>query len=400
MKFDNQLRYAVRIIESYKGEMPLPAWLKNFFREHKQMGSRDRKTVAEMVYDYYRPGQMLKELPVEHRILAGLFLCNNHFNELLEYFKPEWNKNTGLDLIQKTALCLPAGSTRSAQDELNNIFPWKHQLSEGIDHAAFSASFLQQPDLFIRIRPGRQEAVIQKIQEQQWQYEFIPPFTVRLPNGTKVDTAFELDKEVVVQDYSSQKVSEYFDPPAHSGAFKAWDCCAASGGKSIMLHDLHPDLDLTVSDIRESILINLKKRFKQAGIQDYKSFVADLSIQHSPEESLRTIPNIQPVDLIIADLPCTGSGTWGRNPEALYFFDEKEIERYSGLQKKIITAVVSRLKKGGVLIYITCSVFKKENEEVADFIRQQFQLRLEKMQVLKGYDQKADSMFVARFINP
>jgi 16S rRNA (cytosine967-C5)-methyltransferase len=217
---------------------------------------------------------------------------------------------------------------------------------------------------------------------------------VRLPNGTKVDAVFEPDKEIVVQDYSSQRISGYFDTGSLGlPAPGAWDCCAASGGKSIMLHDLYPDIDLTVSDIRESILINLKKRFKAAGIDHYKSFIADLTAANSHP----AVPG-SPFDLIIADLPCTGSGTWSRNPEALYFFDEKEMERYSVLQKKIINTIMPRLKKGGALVYITCSVFKKENEEVVDFIRQQFQLRLEKMQLLKGYDQRADSMFAARFI--
>ena len=58
MKFDNQLRYAVSIIEEYDGRVPLSVWLKEFFRNNKQMGSRDRKTVSEMVYGYYRLGHI------------------------------------------------------------------------------------------------------------------------------------------------------------------------------------------------------------------------------------------------------------------------------------------------------------------------------------------------------
>ena len=58
---------------------------------------------------------------------------------------------------------------------------------------------------------------------------------------------------------------------------KAWDCCAASGGKSILLKDKFPRVQLTVSDIRETILRNLRQRFQRAGIKDYHAFVADLS---------------------------------------------------------------------------------------------------------------------------
>jgi len=83
----------------------------------------------------------------------------------------------------------------------------------------------------------------------------------------------------------------------------------------------------------------------------------------------------------------------------LHFFDKNEIDSYSNLQKKIIRHVIPSLKKNGRLVYITCSVFKKENEEIIDYILQDSQLQLEKMEVLKGYDKKADTMFAAGFLN-
>jgi 16S rRNA (cytosine967-C5)-methyltransferase len=102
-------------------------------------------------------------------------------------------------------------------------------------------------------------------------------------------------------------------------------------------------------------------------------------------------------NLIICDAPCTGSGTWSRTPEQLYFFDEKRIERYAGLQKKIVSNVILHLKENGCFVYITCSVFKKENDEIVEFVERQFNLELIKMELLKGYDKKADTMFAALF---
>jgi len=86
-----------------------------------------------------------------------------------------------------------------------------------------------------------------------------------------------------------------------------------------------------------------------------------------------------------------------RTPEQLYFFDERKIETYSVLQKKIVSNAIPQLQPGGTFIYITCSVFKKENEELVAFIKEKFHLQIEQMEVLKGYDKKADSMFVAVF---
>ena len=61
--------------------------------------------------------------------------------------------------------------------------------------------------------------------------------------------------------------------------------------------------------------------------------------------------------------------------------------------------MIPQLQPGGIFIYITCSVFKKENEEMIAFIKEKFHLQLKQMEVLKGYDKKADSMFVAGDLN-
>ncbi|MBI3883864.1 MAG: hypothetical protein HY305_06580 [Sphingobacteriales bacterium] len=100
-------------------------------------------------------------------------------------------------------------------------------------------------------------------------------------------------------------------------------------------------------------------------------------------------------DIILCDVPCSGSGTWSRTPEQLCFFKESEIERYSIRQKQIISNVIPSLKENGLLIYITCSVFAKENEGVVSFLQEKFNLKVLQQEILKGYNKKADSMFVA-----
>ena len=169
-----------------------------------------------------------------------------------------------------------------------------------------------------------------------------------------------------------------------------WDCCAASGGKSILLTDiLQQKINLTVSDIRPGSISNLHQRFKKAGIKNYQHFITDIS---SPKNKLPSTS----YDIIICDAPCTGSGTWSRTPEQLYFFNPSAIAGFAEKQKKIAANVLPYLKQDGLFFYITCSVFKKENDEVAGYIQQQ-NMQLLQMQYLYGDDKKADSMFVAVF---
>jgi len=386
MYYDSYCNNAVKLIKEFDGSIPLQHYLKKYFTANKKFGSKDRKNITNLCYAYFRLGHSLKQFSVEEKILVAIFLTNQSSNELLDYFKPEWNKHIHFSLKEKISII-------NYQFSITDIFPWKKELSEGIDHEKFCESFLIQPYLFLRIRPGNEKTVLAKLSKQNISYKPIDEICIALNNSTKIDQLLNINEEVIVQDYNSQQTINFFQSQTANSKLKTltvWDCCAGSGGKSIMLFDLNKNISITATDIRKSILINLEKRFKEAGISKYKSFVADLS---SANRQLST----SSYDLIIADVPCSGSGTWSRTPEALFFFSEREIEKFNKLQKNIMGNVIPRLRKDGKLIYITCSVFKKENEEVVDFIRSTYQLKLKEMQVLKGYDKKADTMFAATF---
>lgn len=357
------------------------------------MGSKDRKSVSELIYSFYRLGHAQKELTVEEKVLTGIFLCNHSSNELLNHFKPEWNEIIGFPLAEKIAVFKRETSILIRSQEVKDIFPWREELSDGIEADLFNQSFLEQPELFLRIRPGKEETVIKKLTNNGIIFKELFNNCIALPNATKLNTIIQADVEAVVQDYSSQRVGNFFEPLTAKGQLPnpaVWDCCAGSGGKSIMAYDLNPKINITVSDIRASILQNLHDRFKKAGITKYHSFISDLSVPHCQ------LPAVN-YQLIFIDVPCSGSGTWLRTPEQLYFFDPVKIKYYSELQKKIVSNVIPTLQAGGQLVYITCSVFKEENELIANFIEQQFRLQLVQMKLLKGYEMKADTMFVAVF---
>lgn len=389
MKYFSHLNTAVQLLQQFNGKQPFGNFIKQFFAQHKKYGSKDRKNISQLCYAYFRTGKALPHLSIEERVLTGLFLCSTESNELLQNLKPEWNAGAHLSIKQKL-------------DQLgisfNAIFPWKDELSEGIDYEQFCISFFTQPDLFLRLRPGSAQTARSKLQQAGILFSDLSDTCIALPNASKIDTIIETDKEAVVQDYSSQRVGEFMEhvrsstssfAKATAGkALRVWDACAASGGKSILAHDIFRQIDLTVTDIRESILINLKKRFAAAGITTWHPFVIDLSASAFTRSTF---------DMIITDVPCSGSGTWSRTPEQLYYFNAAETERYSSLQKKIIHNVVPQLKPGGWLLYCTCSVFKKENEEMVQWLQQQYRLQLQKMELLKGYDQKADTLFAALF---
>ena len=390
MRYHSYLNSAKTIIDSYRGDVPFAAFLKKYFNAHKKYGGKDRKQIAALCYNFYRLGKALPQLPVEEKIIVAVFLCEEKSNEFLQFHKPEWNEIITKPLDEKIAI---AGFT--AED----VFPWAEELSSGIDAELFRHSFFKQPDLFLRIRPGNKETVVKKLQDAGIGFVMINDNCIALPNSTKIDNLLETDKEVVVQDFNSQQVLDFFKDEARHvvDPVSVWDCCAASGGKSILAYDtFYGKIDLTVSDIRESILSNLKNRFETAGIKNYKSFIADLTETDSPQGPADQLPTPD-AQLIICDAPCTGSGTWSRTPEQLYYLKRKTIDVYVAMQQQIVSNVIPHLQTGGLFIYITCSVFKNENEDMVSFITKKFHLQLLQMELLKGYDKKADSMFVAVF---
>jgi 16S rRNA (cytosine967-C5)-methyltransferase len=381
MKQWSHVNSAALIINNYSGNEPFASFIKKYFAKHKKYGSKDRKQISHLCYCYFRPGKALIDAPVEERIFMGLFLCSTQTNDLLKELKPDWNNSVELSIERKLSLLNNLGS-------IIDIFPFTNELSEGMETGQFSLSHLIQPDLFLRLRPGKEISVKQKLQKAGINFRQITNTCIALPNSSGIDDIIELNKEAVVQDYSSQQVGAFLLLPVANRPLSVWDCCAASGGKSIMAYDLDSTIDLTVSDIRESSLINLQKRFKEAGIKRYRSIVADLS---------KLISNVRlsAFDLIICDAPCSGSGTWSRTPEQLYYFEKNRIDQYVSLQKKIVSNTIPHVKPGGYFLYITCSVFRKENEEVVEWIKKDFSLGLIRMEVLRGYAKKADTMFVA-----
>ncbi|PWV47587.1 RsmB/NOP family class I SAM-dependent RNA methyltransferase [Chitinophaga sp. S165] len=383
IRWENYLAAAEKIIVAYDGSLPLHHFLKGFFKEHPYMGSRDRRQISQLVYQYYRMGYLLKGAKsTSERILLGAFLCEQEGNELLRHFHPELNEKITLPVEAKLSLL--------GINDVTQVFPYIQELSAGIDIEAFCRSFFVQPQLFIRTRNNKRFSIVRLLEKAEVTFEVLDEDTIALPNSTKIDAIITDKSWYEIQDASSQKVGALFN--AQPGELW-WDSCAASGGKSILLLDKQPAVKLLVSDVRASIIQNLHQRFKEAGIRHYESVVMDLTAP-----VLLSVIKERRFDHIILDAPCSGSGTWGRTPESLSFFNEKQITEYQQLQQKIASNVVQLLKPGGTLTYITCSVFKKENEDVVTFLEEGSGLEQQEGGVITGYGQRADSMFAVKMI--
>lgn len=367
---------------SYKGREPFHLFIKKYFSENKKHGSTDRKKISALCYDYFRLGMgVTVPMSMEEKFLLAMFLTTSTPSTTLEQFKPEYNSQVQLPLADKLELAKELFN-------IEKVFPFGKFLSDEITFDSFCKSFLKQPQLFIRARPGKADFVAEKLQTENIPYTQTGSAFELLP-ATKVHDFFKVDMDVVIQDFNSQQIASSFSMIPDKEFLEVWDCCAASGGKSILAFDFFKKMKLTVSDTRKPILQNLSARFSNAGIRDYSMETLDLSKALIPSFSKKTF------DFIIADVPCSGSGVWARTPEQLHFFSKEKITGYAKLQKEIVTNALPALKPGGYLLYITCSAFTKENEENVKYFMETFNLELLNRQYFKGYEMRADTLFAA-----
>ncbi|MDM1293135.1 RsmB/NOP family class I SAM-dependent RNA methyltransferase [Sphingobacterium sp. N143] len=378
-----QIRNFERAMDGFEADQPFSRYLTAFFKQNKQMGSSDRKSISRLCYNYFRLGMAAPLLSQQRRLVLAEFLCEKD-STLVALLEPAYMDKIGLPLAEKLAFLEDEGMLT-----LNDLFPFHEHLSTEIDAKLFLKSQLVQPNLYIRVKQGKNNVVRALLEENQIPYSIIGEQTISLANGTSLQRFSALEGLIEVQDLSSQRTLDFMQPKQKEFW---WDCCAASGGKSLLLMDACPTVNLFVSDLRMSILRNLDERFERAGIKHYRKKILDLTKDPSP------ILGKEQFDGIILDAPCSGSGTWGRTPEMIRQFKTSKITEFSSLQKSIASHVAGHVKVGKPLVYITCSVFKAENEDVVQYIVDNFGFEIESMQTLKGYEVQADSMFVARLI--
>lgn len=361
-------RHILTIIDAYSGEMPLHLYIKQFFASNKKLGARDRKVITEGVYLVYR-WEPFYENASWMDILQMANSKGYVQHPLLKSLLEKENGNQPIDAHEQIPALLP--------------------LSDGITETQYFQHFLHQPKVFFRLM---QTAVpissMGDIVSQVAEIAAMPVFATDA--GTPIQQYLD-EKTYVIQDLNSQKcIAEAVESLGDTPINAIWDICSGAGGKTILLRQLFPKATIFATDIRGNILKNLQHRMRAYGLDKVQTAVADVHL-NIPDE----IP-VASVHLFVADVPCSGSGTWARTPESLSFWKSTDIELFVKRQKGIVENVITSMPSGAYLLYITCSVFKAENEDVVHHILlQKKDIQLLQMHTLTGIEQQSDHMFYA-----
>ena len=318
---------------------------------------------------------------IAHKLIAAYHGEEPLANYLKKYFAAN-KKHGSKDRKNISTLCYA-----HYRNSINK-FPLEDKISDQIEKEDFMQSHKVQPLLFIRVRPWQKEKVMQKLKEANIEYNEVFENAFAFVNTTSLQNILELNKEAVIQDLNSQALAELLllVPTSVEKAIQVWDACAASGGKTILMFDTMSNIRMHLSDVRESILYNADKRLQEAGIRPASVQEIDLT---------QAFDIKKPFDFVFVDVPCSGSGTWGRTPEQLAYFTQAQLDKYTKLQGQILQNIIPTVKLNGHLLFATCSVYKDENENNVEALLATGKFKVVKQKYFKGYNQQADTLFGA-----
>ncbi len=347
-------------------DAPADALVSMFFRKHRDLGPRERHTLAETTYTVLRQRLVLNHLaqsghgPLERRLALLAWQGNEGF--LRGALKPEEQKWLA-DVQQVDRSTLPEKLRHNLPDWLAN--PLREALGDGPAGGFWplvkSLSEGAALDLRVNLIKGKREEAQQTLLAAG--IEALPtPFS---PWGLRIQGKPALNKlpifaggGIEVQDEGSQLLALITDPKRGEMVV---DFCAGAGGKTLALGAAMRNTGrLYAFDVSGHRLDSLKPRLARSGLSN----VHPAQISHERDDRIKRLAG--KIDRVLVDAPCSGLGTLRRNPDLKWRQSPKALEELKTKQALILSSAARLLKPGGRLVYATCSLLTAENEAIAE----------------------------------
>jgi 16S rRNA (cytosine967-C5)-methyltransferase len=318
---------------------PADAVVQRYFKARRYAGSKDRRAVRELVFRAIRRSG---ERPDSGR--AAMIGLADDDAALLDLFD---------GLVHGPAPREPAEEPAAA----SMIPQWvRSHLSDHVTEEEWPALLERAPvDLRVNVARTSREAVAGEFPDASPTQ--LSPWGLRLPADSRIDDhpAFAAGL-VEVQDEGSQLISLACQP---AGNMRILDLCAGAGGKSLALAAASPAADIIASDTNRARLSQLPPRAARAGA----TITTHLLDGGRETAQLKDLEG--QCDIVLVDAPCSGSGTWRRNPEGRWRLTPERLDKLVKLQARLLDLATPLVKPGGALIYATCSIIRAEGTDQA-----------------------------------
>jgi 16S rRNA (cytosine967-C5)-methyltransferase len=352
-----------------------------YFRNRRFAGSKDRRWITEQFYQILRrlgeidwiAEQLKLEVTSRSRAIISLML----FQELStaeisdSYFigshaqaapeAAELEALSGFGGLELTQMPVAARANFPIwmQEKLQATYGERtHQIVQ---------AYAVRAPATLRINPltADRDNILSQLKEAGINAEAtdISPLGIRLekPQNLAANALFK-DGFIEVQDEAAQ-ISALLASADMAAGSTVVDYCAGGGGKTLVLAaSLENNGQLHAMDVDRRRMKDITHRCKRAGITNVQQHVLP-----QKGETLEILDSLKgAADLVYVDAPCSGSGTWRRQPEQKWFLNEAGLEEYATLQSVILNQACDYVKVGGRLVYATCSLFTEENQQQID----------------------------------
>jgi 16S rRNA (cytosine967-C5)-methyltransferase len=312
---------------------PADSIVTRYFKQRRYAGSKDRRAVRELVFQAIRRSA---EMPENGRV-AALGLAQE---------KPEL-----LDLFGEVRG--PEALVDGEQGAESGIVPkWLAPELSPLVSAAECPALLERASLDLRTNVSRtsRDALLNDVDGAM--PTPLSPWGIRLPPDSRVDDhpAFR-EGHFEVQDEGSQLIALACEP---GDGERILDLCAGAGGKSLALAAAAPHATILATDTNRGRLSKLGPRAARAGAS------IETRLLNPPHELDELADWREAADLVLVDAPCSGSGTWRRNPEGRWRLTPERLDRVVALQQRLLDIAAELVKPGGHLVYAVCSLLSRE----------------------------------------
>jgi 16S rRNA (cytosine967-C5)-methyltransferase len=347
---------AVTLQEIFNNKRYADKALEKVLKQNPQWGSRDRRFVAEGVYDITRNYRLYSELAESEKnfwFITAVWLV------VKETEMPDWQEFrhvnvqhilSSLDSLKndpKMLYSYPDWLWEYGSSQLGNA-KWE---KEAIAMHEPARVYLRANTL--KIQPKELVAKLKQAGIETTEVPASEEALVLLKRENIFQNSLFKDGLFEVQDAGSQMISRFLDPKPGEVVI---DACAGAGGKSLHLAAIMKNKGKVLSlDVEEWKLDELKKRARRAGAFNIETKgIKDNSVISSLASH---------ADKVLLDVPCSGSGVLKRNPDAKWKLNTEIIGRTINVQAEILSNYSKMVKPGGTVVYSTCSIFPSENEE-------------------------------------
>lgn len=364
---------------------PADALVTRYFKTRRYAGSKDRRAVRELVF---RAIRRTAERPDTGRaVVLGLAEDDPALLDLFgEYRGPE-------SLREGEASSPPGFVPEWLGPELSPLVGPKEW-----------PALLERAPLDLRVNVARTTLEAMLVAFPDAEPTPISPWGLRLPPDSRIDDSAAFREGLVeVQDEGSQLIALAREPKPGQ---RILDLCAGAGGKSLALAAAAPDATILATDSNRARLAKLAPRAARAGATIETRLV-------NPRRELDELEDWRgTADLVLVDAPCSGSGTWRRNPEGRWRLTPERLDRLVSPQRHLLETAAELVGPGGALVYAVCSLLSREGAgQIDDFLSRRSSWTMQETPLAAGRlhgkgrlltpgHDSTDGFFIARLEKP